>query len=139
MNLLRLFLRLASVARAGIAVAAIGAAEASPATPDQSQALVVYLKLSDADMGATGETFALYEVEDALEAAVSKVGTLDGHEIGGGYFTIYVYGRNARLMWDAAQSALRNPLIRRGSYVVLESAVGKGAKTRFELPLPQGK
>ena len=45
----------------GLAIAASGCA----AVPAQ-EAVVVNLKLSDAEFGASGETFALYPVEDDL-------------------------------------------------------------------------
>ncbi len=86
-------------------------------------------------MGADGESFALYDVEDAVESAISNVGSLDGHQIGGGYFTIFVYGSNAKAMFDAARPALIGPLVKPGSYALLQFGKGKTPVERIDLPI----
>ncbi len=97
----------------GLAVAASGCA-----TAPVQEAVVVNLKLSDAEFGASGETFALYPVEDALSRAVGSLGVVDGHEIGGGYFVIYIYGESADRMYEAIKPTLNNLGARTGSFVV---------------------
>ncbi len=117
-----------------IAVLASLVGQSAAAVPTQAEALTICLKLSDSDMGAEGETFALYDVEDRLEAAISKVGTLDGHEIGGGYFTIYLSGPNAHAILEAGVPALKSALVKSGSYALLRSSKNRAESERVDLP-----
>jgi hypothetical protein len=89
-----------------------------PASAKEEQALIVRLKLADDAFGAEGESFALYPVEDAIELAVKGHGEFDGHEIGGGYFTIYIYGRDADDLYRAVAPVLAKASVRSGSYVL---------------------
>lgn len=110
---------------------------ASKAAPSNSQIVLVHLKLSDEKFGASGESFRLYDVEEAVEAALAGKAELDGHEIGGGYFTIYIYGPDARAILKAIGPALKSPLVRKGSYVLFgleEEAPEK--RRKLILPLP---
>jgi hypothetical protein len=57
------------------------------------------LKLSDDEFGDGAERMAAYEVEDHLIDAISpSLGEVDGHEFGGGFATIFVYGPSADAM-----------------------------------------
>jgi hypothetical protein len=85
----------------------------------EDQAVIVYLKLTNSEFGLEGESFALYDIEDAVEAAIGDTGRLDGHEIGGGYYTIFTYGRDADELFGTMRSALDSPLIRPGSSVLV--------------------
>src|SRR5471030_580178 len=56
------------------------------------------------------EVFDKYsKLEDVLDAAASKagVGKLDGNEIGGGEYTIWMYGRDATKLADVIKAALK--------------------------------
>ena len=62
----------------------------------QSEAVIIRMKLSDDEFGEWAERRAAYEVEDRLIDAISpEIGEVDGHEFGGGFATIYVYGPSA--------------------------------------------
>ena len=89
-----------------------------PASAKEEQALIVRLKLADDAFGAEGESFALYSVEDAIEQAVKGHGEFDGDEIGGGYFTIYIYGRDVDELYRAVAPVLAKASVRSGSYVL---------------------
>jgi ABC-type transport system substrate-binding protein len=123
-----------SVTVVAVAVAALSPSLAISA-PKEAQAVIIYLKLSDDRFGADGETFALYDVEDALEKAVKKAGELDGHEIGGGFFTIYVYGPDADAMLRAMVPVLAAHVAKSGSYVVERRGPPGASSRRIELPL----
>lgn len=97
----------------GLATAVSGCA-AAPA----QEAVVVNLKLSDSEFGTSGETFALYPVEDAFGRAVGSLGAVDGHKIGGGYFVIYIYGESADRMYEAIEPILNGLDARTGSFVI---------------------
>jgi hypothetical protein len=109
-----------------------------PASAKDEQALIIQLKLSDDDFGAEGETYALYSVEDAVERAVRHRGMLDGHEIGAGYFTIYVYGPDADAMFKAVAPVLAKAHLRPGSYV-LKRRGGPEQTPEKVMIGPQGK
>ena len=99
----------------------------------RDEAVIVYLKLAGSEFGAEGESFALYDVEDAVERAIAAVGELDGHEIGGGYFTIFTYGQDADALFRAMRSALENPVVQRGSYVLVRRGGPQAPVERVEL------
>lgn len=131
MRLLHLFAVLAAFLGLGV-----GAPALADAARSNGQIIQVYLKLSDDKFGASGETFKLYDVEDSLEAALAGAGDLDGHEIGGGYFTIYIYGPDARAVLRAIASTLKNPLVRQGSYVQFGPEDRPEKRQKIRLPLP---
>jgi len=116
----------------GLAASALATPYVAP--PD-GQIVLVHLKLSDGKFGASGESFRLYDVEEALEAAVSGKGELDGHEIGGGYFTIYIYGPDTAAILKAIGPALKNPLVRKGSYLVVGPEQDPAKRRKLSLPL----
>ena len=127
-------MRFMSVLVVAVAITALFASLSMSAAKEE-QAVIVYLKLSDDKFGASGETFALYDVEDALGKAVKNVGELDGEEIGGGYFTIYTYGPDADAMLHAMVSALARQSVKRGSYVVVRHGPPGTNSQRIELPI----
>jgi|GEM_PF-1582122 len=130
MTLLRLLAALAvSLGLAASAPAAM------PIAPSNGQIVLVYLKLSDGNFGASGETFKLYDVEDAMEAAVAGKGELDGHEIGGGYFTVYIYGPDSAVILKAIGPALKSPLVRKGSYLMVGPEEDPAKRRKISLPL----
>jgi hypothetical protein len=114
--------------RALIGIAAAGGIAPLPAGAGEpeDQAVIVHLKLTNSEFGSEGESFALYEVEDAVESAIGTAGRMDGHQIGGGYYIIYTYGRDADELFGAMRSALDSPLVRPGSYVLVRRG-GPGA------------
>jgi hypothetical protein len=73
------------------------------------QAVIVYLKLSNEEFGECREREAAYGVEDELREALVEagVGTCDGHEFGGGYTTLFMYGPSADGIADAAVPVVR--------------------------------
>jgi hypothetical protein len=87
---------------------------------ENQQALIVFLKLSDAEYGQFEEREAAYRLEDALVEQVSKddVGEYDGHEFGGGYTTLFMYGPDANAIADTAIPIVRDHKPVSGSYAV---------------------
>jgi hypothetical protein len=118
-----------------ISIAAAGGVVPLPsvAGEPEDQAVIVYLKLADSEFGAEGESYALYDVEDAVESAIGAAGRFHGHQIGGGYFTIFTYGRDADELFGAMRSALDSPLIRPGSYVLVRRGGPETPADRVEL------
>jgi hypothetical protein len=126
---------------AAAAVGLVACGQIAPAANAQSnaveQAVIVAIKLSDNKFGASGESFALYEVEDALEARVlaDGVGETDGHEIGEGFFTIYFYGPDAEALWTSIAKAVP-ATTREGSYATIRAGPPGATERRVALPLP---
>jgi hypothetical protein len=84
------------------------------------QALLVYLKLSDDKFGDFEEREAIFRLEDEVEPKVlsSGAGEYDGHEFGGGFGTLYMYGLDADKLFDVVIESIRNHPPRAGSYIV---------------------
>ena len=72
------------------------------------QALLVYLKLSDDDIGAEEEESAILALELGMERVVREtgVGSSDWHEVGGGYYKLFLYGRDAEKLFGTVLPAL---------------------------------
>jgi hypothetical protein len=89
-------------------------------TTEPEHAFIVRWKLSDDSFGGPDERGNVYEIEDALSAAFQRgtFAVVDGHELGGGYGTIYVYGSDANALAARAVPILKRRHPRPGSYVV---------------------
>jgi len=117
----------------GLAVPGVLAPGCAVTAEPPEQAVIVHLKLANDQFGAEGESYALYEVEDAVERAITPVGKLDGHEIGGGYFTMFAYGPDADRLFQAMRPALTSASIRPGSYVIVRRGGPDAPADRIEL------
>ncbi len=88
---------------------------------DASEAVIVRLKLSDAEFGEWSEREATYTLEDQLIdvfAGGAALGEFDGHEFGGGFATLYMYGRSADRIAEAVLPVLAQGQHRAGSTLV---------------------
>ena len=106
----------------------------SPAPPQaiEPQRLSIHLKLANDEYGAEGETFQLYDVEDAIGAAIEPAGVIEGHEIGKGFFVIFVTGARADTLLPMIQKHLSMLRVRSGSFIALRRS--DGSETRFPTP-----
>ena len=85
---------------------------------NQQQAVIVHIKLSDDEFGDGPERMAAYEVEDRLlEGIAAGVGEVDGHEFGGGYAKIFLYGTSAETLFVVVLPILAASNLRHGSFV----------------------
>ena len=85
---------------------------------DQQEALIVRLKLNDDEFGDGAERMAAYEIEDRLLDAISpSLGEVDGHEFGGGFATIFVYGPSADALAALVQPIVSAANVRAGSSI----------------------
>jgi hypothetical protein len=86
----------------------------------KQEAIIVSVRLSDDDFGNEAEDGSLAELEAQIERSLeaSDAGEWDGHETGGGYHKIFLYGRCANRMAESILPvALRYPALP-GSYMV---------------------
>ncbi len=69
---------------------------------DQRQAVFVFIKLSDGDMGDERDDEAIYALEDRLNQVIEEqgVGELDGDEWGNGNCQLFMYGKNADRIFE---------------------------------------
>jgi hypothetical protein len=77
------------------------------------------------------KTYDLATIEDRLSAALSgsAIGELDGHEVGPGGATLYMYGEDAERMFSAIEATLRVYPLCAGARVTLRCG-GPGAAQR---------
>lgn len=106
------------------------------------QAVIVYLKLSDDDIGEEEEETAILGLEVGLARVVRErgVGTYEWHELGEGYYKLIMYGPCAEKLFGTVLPALMCYPAMPGSFLVMRYG-GPDARTRIvELstrPAPQ--
>ena len=84
----------------------------------EQQAVIVRIKLSDDEFGDGPERMAAYEIEDRLIEGISAdLGEVDGHEFGGGFATIFIYGSSADAISALILPILSSADVRAGSSV----------------------
>lgn len=88
--------------------------------PKLTQVVLVYIKLSDDGFGQPEEREDLYRLEDKLEPLINfnSVGKIDGHEFGGGYGVIYIYGENADKLFELVIQTIRDFKPKQGSFII---------------------
>lgn len=90
------------------------------AGPDTyAQAVIVYIPLTG-DSGTQDELDTLFDLECelAFEAKATDAGSYDGNEIGGGRFTIFLYGKDADRLAGLTVDILRRWEIPADSYLI---------------------
>ena len=72
------------------------------------QAVLVYFPLSDVGFGSAWELEVLGGLGDDLRETVAEadVGEFDGHDVGEGQCTLYLYGPDADELFDAIEPLL---------------------------------
>ena len=95
---------------------------ATQALPESGSehAVIVTLQLSDSEFGTTEERAAIFDLETKLEATIADrgVGEYDGHEIGEGKYTLYMYGANADALFEIVEPILRETSLLDGGNAV---------------------
>jgi hypothetical protein len=83
-------------------------------------AVLVCLKLSNAEFGDADERQAIHALSDRLESAIRRAnaGELGGDEFGDGTCTLYMYGPDADKLFAAVEPALRGSRLTRGGHVI---------------------
>jgi hypothetical protein len=86
---------------------------------ENQQAVLIFLKLSS-PWGTKAEFDRMIKLETTLEQLVEKagVGEVDGNEIGGGVFEIFVYGPDATRIQQVVIGAVRKIKPPSGSYII---------------------
>jgi hypothetical protein len=83
-------------------------------------AVLVYIKLSDANMGSEKERNDCHALEDRMERSIKtkQAGEFDGDEFGEGFCTLFMYGPDADALFNAVESDLRAAPLLAGSYAI---------------------
>jgi hypothetical protein len=78
------------------------------ARPTAAQAVIVRWPLSDSEYGELEEREAVLAFEHRLSQMLDErgLGYVDGHEFGGGFAAVYIYGSSADRLAAAAIAAL---------------------------------
>jgi hypothetical protein len=86
----------------------------------EEQALIVWIRLGDDRSGTPKERENIFKLEGELRQAIEKsgAGEYDGNEIGGGFFTLYMYGSSASRLWETAAPVLKRFHSPTGSYAI---------------------
>lgn len=84
------------------------------------EAVLIFVKLSDDSFGEFEEREAVFDLEERVEfaAKTSGVGEYDGHEFGGGWGKLYLYGPDANRLADVVRPIVRASRPSQGSYLV---------------------
>jgi hypothetical protein len=104
----------------GVRLLSLNESEFMTQTQTSEQAVLVYLKLSDDEFGDFDERESVFRLEDEVEPIVSSsgIGEYDGHEFGGGFGTLYIYGSDADRLFEFIIKSIRNHQPRVGSYII---------------------
>ena len=88
--------------------------------PGREQAVIVSMRLSNDDFGTEAEDKSLARLEAEIEACLndSDIGEWDGHETGGGYHKIFMYGPCAEKLSSALLPTVLQYDALPGSYMV---------------------
>ncbi len=83
-------------------------------------AVLVYLKLSNGQMGTEKERADCHALEDRLERSINakQAGEFDGDEFGEGFCTLYMYGPDADALFKAVEADLKSAPLLTGSYAI---------------------
>lgn len=126
---------------ATISVASTPISSTKPAAGKFNQAVLVHLKLSDAKFGTEDERSKITVLEDELtrNIAAAGVGEYDGNEVGGGEYTLYAYGPDARRLADVVRPSVLKRMTAPGSYLIIRSGPPGAPEAREEVvsPTPQ--
>ena len=73
------------------------------------QAVIAYLPLTESSFGSERERMIVADLAGELEKTIREhgVGEFDGEEFGGGQCVIYMYGRDADLLFAAVEPIVR--------------------------------
>jgi hypothetical protein len=93
---------------------------AQDVTPGREQAVIISMRLSNDHFGTEAEDSSLASLESELDQRLieSKVGEWDGHETGGGYHKIFLYGPCAESLTTAILPTVLEYAALPGSYMV---------------------
>ena len=89
-------------------------------TPGREQAVIISMRLSNDHFGTEAEDDSLANLESELDRRLNetKAGEWDGHETGGGYHKIFLYGSCAERLSEAILPTVLEYAALPGSYMV---------------------
>jgi hypothetical protein len=110
-------------------------ANGNKAAVSEEEALIIHLRLSDGNSGSHEEREKIFKLEDAVIKKIenSGAGEYDGNEIGGGFFTMYMYGSSTERLWDLTSPIIKAFPTRTGSYAI--KRYGKVGSKEDHIPL----
>lgn len=99
------------------------------------EAVIVHFPLSNKYMGTKEELNKIYKLEDKLEAEIAKnkVGEFDGNEIGRGECVLFMYGPDAKKLYDAISPVLKQSSLVKGGVVRIRFGPPGSKEDRLKL------
>jgi hypothetical protein len=99
------------------------------------EALIITIPLRSGKTGDAAERKRLHALEDQLIPAIkeSGAGEYDGHEIGEGAFTMYIYGPSAERLFSVVRPILRKFRPPAGSFLI--KRYGKPGSKQNKVPI----
>lgn len=96
----------------------------SPDDNEHTVEIVIRLAGNTSERGGFGsnaERDRVAKLEDTLDGVVERagVGLLDGNEVGGGQYSIFLIGPDAGALWAAIEETVRHAEATRGAKVIL--------------------
>ncbi|KAA3639783.1 MAG: hypothetical protein DWP92_04160 [Armatimonadetes bacterium] len=94
-----------------------------PEAAPSEHAVIAHLKLSDEEFGTGDQRASIQELSSQLEQSIAEAaaGEFDGDEFGAGRCTLYMYGRDADLLFAAVEQQLRASPHATGGFVIKRS------------------
>jgi hypothetical protein len=94
--------------------------ERPPASPSSEHAVLVHLRLSDDQFGASAQRDSIHELATELEHQIerARAGEFDGDEFGDGECTLFMYGPDADRLFAVIEEPLRASVLARGGFVI---------------------
>ena len=91
------------------------------------QALLLHLRLPESQAG--DETPTIVALEEAIENALreQRVGEFEGHDLRDGVWTLYLYGPDARRIYECVAKAVREARLDPSSHAIMRFG-GRGAR-----------
>jgi hypothetical protein len=93
----------------------------------QEQAVLLCVRLPESRAG--DETATIVALEEAIENALreQRVGEFEGHDLRDGVWTLYLYGPDARRIYQSVANAVREARLDPSSYAIMRFG-GRGAR-----------
>ncbi len=84
------------------------------------QAVLICIKLSDDGWGSEADEDQIFKIDKELRELFknNEVGLYDGHEFGGGFSTLYLFGPDAEMLYQFIKPHLKKIFFPKKSFII---------------------